>query len=108
MKKVIICFLCCCFFLVGCSRQNSNDSNKLNIVTSFYPVYIATSNIIDGVEDVTLNNMTNVDVGCLHDYQLTTKDMNNLERADIFIVNGGGMESFLDNAINNCVMDVVS
>lgn len=74
------------------------DVSKFNIVTSFYPIYIATSNIVDGVEGVTLENMTDVKVGCLHDYQLTTKDMNKLEKADAFIINGGGMESFLNKA----------
>lgn len=76
------------------------DIDKFNIVTSFYPIYIATSNIVNGVEGVTLENMTDVTVGCLHDYQLTTKDMNKLEKADAFIINGGGMESFLTKAIN--------
>ncbi|MBQ9314813.1 MAG: zinc ABC transporter substrate-binding protein [Clostridia bacterium] len=90
------------FTLIGCSQSQNKDTNKLNIVTSFYPIYIATSNIVDNVENVNLSNMTNIEVGCLHDYQLTTKDMNELERADIFIVNGGGMESFLDKAINTC------
>lgn len=85
--------------LVGCGVQETMvDVDKFNIVTSFYPVYIATSNIVDGVEGVTLENMTDVKVGCLHDYQLTTKDMNKLERADAFVINGGGMESFLDKA----------
>lgn len=74
------------------------DEEKFNIVTSFYPMYIATSNIVDGIDGVTLENMTDVKVGCLHDYQLTTKDMNKLEKADAFIINGGGMESFLDKA----------
>ena len=40
--------------------------------------------------------MTQPKTGCLHDYQLTTEDMKTLETADIFIVNGAGMESFLD------------
>ena len=87
------------FILVGCGVQETMvDVDKFNIVTSFYPIYIATSNIVDGVDGVTLENMTDVKVGCLHDYQLTTKDMNKLERADAFIINGGGMESFLDKA----------
>ena len=88
------------FVLVGCTENQNKDINQLNIVTSFYPMYIATSNIVDGIENVKLTNMTNTEVGCLHDYQLTTKDMNELERADVFIINGGGMESFLDKTIN--------
>lgn len=101
MKKIWLVFLS--FFLIliltGCNRSENKDSNQLNIVTSFYPMYIATSNIIDGIDKVSLTNMTNTEVGCLHDYQLTTKDMNILERADVFVINGGGMESFLDKAI---------
>jgi len=88
------------FILVGCIGDNTSLESDFHIVTSFYPMYIATSNIIDGVDNVKLTNMTNVEVGCLHDYQLTTKDMNELERADVFIINGGGMESFLDKAIS--------
>ena len=34
------------------------DEEKFNIVTSFYPMYIATSNIVDGIDGVTLENMT--------------------------------------------------
>ena len=86
--------------LVGCQQNDSKDENQFNIVTSFYPMYIATSNIVEGIENVKLTNMTNTEVGCLHDYQLTTRDMNVLERADVFIINGGGMESFIDKAIS--------
>lgn len=102
MKKVylFLMIMVLVFILIGCNKIEQVDSNKLNIVTSFYPMYIATSNIVDGIEDVKLTNMTKTEVGCLHDYQLTTKDMNILEKADIFIVNGGGMESFLNKAIS--------
>lgn len=104
MKKIVLGLLIiCCFILCGCGYQeNEIDENKFNIVTSFYPMYVATSNIVDGVEDVTLSNMTDVQVGCLHDYQMTTKDMNKLEKADVFIINGGGMESFLNKATSSC------
>lgn len=101
LKKLLILLLvisCMCFS--GCSVQTTNiDEDKFNIVTSFYPIYIATSNIVDGVEGVTLDNMTDVQVGCLHDYQLSTKDMNKLEKSDVFIINGGGMESFLNKVM---------
>lgn len=69
------------------------------IVTSFYPVYIATLNITSGVNGVTLRNLTQAATGCLHDYQLTPQDMTALEGADIFVINGVGMEAFLDKVI---------
>lgn len=103
LKKLLMLLLitsCVCF--AGCNMQSiDTDESKFNIVTSFYPIYIATSNIVDGVEGVTLDNMTDVQVGCLHDYQLSTKDMNKLEKSDVFIVNGGGMESFLDKVMTS-------
>lgn len=69
----------------------------ITIVTSFYPMYIAAENIVDGAEGVELVNLTENHSGCLHDYQLTTKDMKKLEDADIFIMNGGGMEPFIED-----------
>lgn len=81
--------------LTGCSKEVI-DTSKLNVVTSFYPMYIATANIIDGVEDVEIKNLTTATTGCLHDYQLTTANMVTLSTADVFVVNGGGMESFLE------------
>lgn len=88
--------------LTGCNKTSEEKSNStLDIVTSFYPMYIATSNIINGAENVTLKILASPEVGCLHDYQLTVKDMMTLENAEVFVINGGGMESFLDKAISN-------
>ncbi len=80
-------------------KQQNNGTieqgDELVVVTSFYPMYIATLNICDGAEGVTVENLSQPTTGCLHDYQLTTADMKLLATADVFIVNGGGIESFL-------------
>lgn len=68
---------------------------SFQIVTSFYPIYIAAKNIVGDCEGVILQNLSEPQTGCMHDYQLTTKDMRSLSQADVFVVNGGGMESFL-------------
>ena len=65
-------------------------------VTSFYPVWIMTLNLTRGLEDhLAVRNLAAPTVGCLHDYQLQTSDMKALSDADIFLVNGAGMEAFL-------------
>ncbi len=79
----------------GCGSDKKDD-DKLKIVTSFYPLYLDALNITRGVSGVEVINLTPPQTGCLHDYQLTPEDMKTLETADIFIVNGLGMESFLD------------
>ncbi|WP_294147034.1 metal ABC transporter substrate-binding protein [uncultured Selenomonas sp.] len=88
----------------GCGGAPAAQTQKagdgtFHIVTSFYPMYIDVINLTDGVEGVTVTNMTKPQTGCLHDYQLTTEDMKTLEKADAFVVNGAGMESFLDKVI---------
>ncbi len=75
---------------------SSEKKQAFRIVTSFYPVYIDVINIAGGVEGVEVINMTKPQTGCLHDYQLLPEDMKTLETADVFVVNGLGMESFLE------------
>ena len=83
------------------SRNENMENEKVKIVTSFYPMYIIAENLTEGAANVDLVNMADVNVGCLHDYTLTTADMKKVENADIFILNGLGMESFIDKIIES-------
>lgn len=98
MKKIffILLMILC---VTGCG--NKVDDGKLKIVTSFYPIYIDAINIVGNIDGVEVINLTEPQTGCLHDYQLTTEDMKTLEDADIFIVNGLGMENFLEKVTGN-------
>ncbi len=69
------------------------------IMTSFYPMYIATLNVAKDVPGVEVLNLTQPQTGCLHDYQMTPDDMMHLSGANIFVVNGAGMEAFLDKVV---------
>lgn len=75
------------------------SEDDLIVVTSFYPMYILTANLAKDVPNVSVVNLTENQTGCLHDYQLTTKDMIELNSADLLVMNGGGMESFIENVI---------
>ena len=98
MKKILaLALIILTFTLIGCGSEKK--SAGLKVVTSFYPIYLETLNITRGVSDVELVNLTPPQTGCLHDYQLTPEDMKTLETADIFVVNGLGMENFLDKVI---------
>ena len=69
------------------------------IVTSFYPIYITILNVAKNVPGVQVVNLTPPFAGCLHDYQLAPRDMKILAGADVFVINGAGMESFHDEAV---------
>lgn len=79
------------------SQQEQTADEEFVVVTSFYPMYIATMNVIGDTEGVTLKNLSEPQTGCLHDFQLTPADMKLLSTADVFVINGGGIESFMED-----------
>ncbi|MBO4470641.1 MAG: zinc ABC transporter substrate-binding protein [Clostridia bacterium] len=88
MKKSLIALLILSLFLPVLAGAET-------VVTSFYPVWILTLNLTDGIEGVEVVNMAEPTTGCLHDYSLRNSDMVTLSGADALLVNGAGMESFL-------------
>ncbi|MEQ8170184.1 MAG: metal ABC transporter substrate-binding protein [Candidatus Eremiobacterota bacterium] len=98
-----VLFFLCLIIITGCNRAENTsaipDKTQLVVVTSFYPVYISTINITKDVPDVKVINLTESFTGCLHNYSMTADNMKTIATADIFVVNGAGMEGFLDKVI---------
>ena len=80
-------------------NSDEQPEEKKYIVTSFYPMYVMTANLIDGISELQVTNLSEPKTGCLHDYQLTPADLKLLSKADLFVINGCDMESFLDNVM---------
>ena len=104
MRKAILPLILCFLLLfsgcsgnAGTSSQSSAVSDgKISIVTSFYPVWLLAQSVIGDTDAVILTNMAPAQSGCLHDYTLTMNDLKLLERADLFLINGSGMEGFAE------------
>lgn len=77
------------------NHTEEKEEGQYTVVTSFYPMYIAALNVVGENDHIRLENLSEPQTGCLHDYQLTPADMQLLSTADAFIINGGGIESFL-------------
>lgn len=86
--------------LSSCTKKKENDDNY-KVVTSFYPIYIMTKNIMQDAEKVELSNMADTNVGCVHNYTLQPTDLKKIEKANVFIENGLGIESFHDKLVNS-------
>lgn len=109
ITQLFVVMLVSTVLLSGCGQNKTAEEQTSNgtipqkkdftVVTSFYPMYISAINITKGVEGVNVINMTKPQTGCLHDYQLTPEDLKTLEKADAFVVNGAGMEAFLEKAL---------
>lgn len=84
-------------YLLGDDKAAVSSGDDTLVVASFYPVYVAAENLLSGVDGVALENLSEPQTGCLHDYVLTPGDMKLLSEVDVFVVNGGGIESFLED-----------
>jgi zinc transport system substrate-binding protein len=77
-----------CLLISGCVKKNEG----FTVFTSFYPLYDFTEKIAGG--KATVVNL--VPAGTEpHDYELSTTDIKNLADADLLIVNGLGLESWI-------------
>ncbi|WP_243136709.1 metal ABC transporter substrate-binding protein [Acetobacterium paludosum] len=104
--KILIMLFISIAVLSGCASnstqtnsETSSTKDGFTIVTSFYPMYVETINVAKDIPNVQVINMTEPQTGCLHDYQLKPQDLITLNSADAFVVNGAGMETFLDDVI---------
>ena len=92
---VVLLFLGVGLTEIYVNHAEEKETEQYTVVTSFYPMYIAALNVVGENDHVRLENLSEPQTGCLHDYQLTPADMQLLSTADAFIINGGGIESFL-------------
>lgn len=82
----------------GCSGTGgkSGDSGKIDIYASFYPMYFLASEIAG--DKATVTSM--VPAGAEpHDWEPTPKFAAELNKADMLIYNGAGMESWMENIL---------
>nr|WP_318714958.1 metal ABC transporter substrate-binding protein [uncultured Treponema sp.] len=106
-RKNLAFFMAAAIFLLSsCSpkkatavQPDNTDTNTIKITATFYPLYVSLLNITDGVKGIELSLLAPPDTGCLHDYQLTTKDMKKIENSNILVANGAGMEDFIEKIL---------
>ncbi len=86
-------------FTAGCSHQKKISESRI-VLSSFFPVHITLLNLLKDVPGIKSAMLTGKGSGCLHDYQLTPADMSKLEKSDCIVINGAGMESFMDDYLH--------
>lgn len=94
MKKYLLLLLAMMLLLAGCQKVNSD---KTVVAATTKPVYQFASALLMGT-DKEVQCVVTESVSCLHDYTLTVNQMKLLERADLILINGGGLEDFMKDA----------
>lgn len=87
--------------LTGCGTQPADTAagdGRLRVLTSFYPMYDFACKIGGDCIDVTNMVPSGTEP---HDWEPSTNDLKNLEKADVFIYNGADMEPWADDLLVN-------
>ena len=90
---------------IGISAFGAFAAEPVRILASTFPVYQIVRNIVQG-SGVQVELLLPAQMGCPHDYALSPQDMRKLVQADIFIVNGLGLEEFLGSQMERIGKDV--
>ena len=100
-QRLLPLLLAFCLLLSACgpASQEAPPDGTLEIVATTYPVYLFASEVTRGATDVSVSLMIDQPVSCLHDYTLTVKDMKALERADMILLSGAGLEESMADAL---------
>ncbi len=86
---------------------NGIAAPNLRVLTSFLPIYLFTKNVVGNAPGVQVDMMLPASLGCPHDYSLTPADMKKIAAADLFVVNGLGMEEFIGAPVRKANPKVV-
>ena len=102
MKKAIsaaLCLLMILGVLAGCGTSNTNNGDKLSIVTTIFPEYDWVKQILGDKADqadVTMLLDNGVD---LHSYQPTADDIIKISTCDMFIYVGGESDEWAEDVL---------
>ena len=93
MKKVGLIFVSISALLLGaCGNSTASEDGKLNIVTTFYPVYEFTKQVAGDEANVDLLVKAGTEV---HDYEPSARDIARIQEADVFVYENENMETWV-------------
>ena len=97
MRK--LCFICTLALLL--SALCGCVDTHCQVVATTAPIYEFTAALCEGT-DIEVCQLITEDVSCLHDYTLQVSQMRMLEKAELLIENGAGLELFLEDLSPAC------
>ncbi len=71
----------------------------MRIAVSMYPLAVAALNVAGAEAGVTVETLDEAHGGCPHGRHLTPGDIQRLAAADVLILNGAGLDAYLDKAL---------
>lgn len=79
----------------------ASSQGTLHILATTYPVYLLARNVAQNRPGAQVDLLIPAQTGCPHDYALTPRDMQKLAHADVLLLNGLGLDDFMQKALPN-------
>ncbi len=103
MKKLLPILLVLILGLSACgpaaSSETETDDGVTVLAATTYPVYLFTCAVTEGLDDYDVQLIVNQPFSCLHDYTLSVRDMQTVEKGDVILMNGAGLEAAMEDAL---------
>ena len=97
-RKLLCALLALALLLSGCGARPEPDDGKLNVVCTLFPYYDFVRQIGGGDVNVTLLIPAGRET---HSFEPTPLDVIRLQRADVFIYNGGESELWVEDILSS-------
>ena len=97
LKRLLSLLAVLCFIFLMCGCQQKNE--PADIAATTLPVYTFTAQLCHNT-DLTVTQVVNQNVSCLHDYTLQVSQARALEAADAVVVSGAGLDEFVFDIID--------
>lgn len=101
-KKIMgfsILLLSILFVVAGCgNKQETAKTDKLQVVTTFYPMYDFTKNVVGDNGEVSVLMKAGTEP---HDYEPSAKDIAKIADSDVFVYNSEEMETWVGSVLKN-------
>ena len=94
----ITAFLLCLVLLLGAFSGCSGQTPVAQVAATTLPVYEFTVRLCEGT-GIAVTRLITEQVSCLHDYSLKTEQMRAIEGAQLIVINGGGLEDFMEDIL---------
>ena len=100
MKKIIafILSLLIILSLTGCTTGNSAKNNKINIVTTIFPLYDWLRALTENSENVNITMLIDSGVD-LHSFEPSVEDIVKISSSDMFVYVGGESDKWVGDAL---------
>lgn len=98
MKKTlaVLAVIMLCLSLSGCRTLPA----QAQIVATTLPVYEFTASLCKDT-NISVSQLINENISCLHDYTLKVHQMQMLEKAEVVIISGAGLDAFIQDVVKN-------